>query len=217
MKRSPLMAISIAIACLIVLASFTSVVGVQTVALSNNKLITDKIDQKELLFQTILDIANNKEIQKIISTSETRKGGLLNPSSNLAFTPPVLTKKFLNTAYHIGLILSKTISKSKMQSILERYQVNNREMQKEITATIEKDATLKEEIAQLSSLNCDCEKNSTRIWGFPVICTILLLMTAPLIVIEWISIIVFHAFMPVIEALLEIIFNIGGILCGWNL
>jgi hypothetical protein len=58
--------------------------------------------------------------------------------------------------------------------MFERYQVNNQGVQKEITAVIEKDATLNGEIKQLSNSKCDCENNSgVSTWPFPIICTIL--------------------------------------------
>jgi hypothetical protein len=61
-----------------------------------------------------------------------------------------------------------------MHSILERYQVNNQGVQKEITAVIEKDATIKGELTQLSNSKCNCRNNSgVTVWHFPVICTIL--------------------------------------------
>ena len=125
----------------------TNVVGYQTVQSSNQKVIKDEVDQKELLFQTILDIANNKEIQRIILNSEMKQGGFFNPGMRFSvITPHVLTKKYLNSAYYIGLILSRIFSASKMHSILERYRVSNQGIQNEITAVIEKDATLKGEI-----------------------------------------------------------------------
>jgi len=76
----------------------------------------------------------------------------------------------------MDVILTKTISKSKIHSVVEQYQVSNQEMQKEITAVIEKDATLNAEITQLSQSDCDCEKDSTTDLDFPVICEILAYM-----------------------------------------
>ena len=189
MQRNSLIAVSLAIVCLIVLASYTNVVSVQTVESSNHKIIKDEINQKELLFQTILDIVNNKEIQKIIQNSEMK--GVLERSqlafgtklflfnlksyfSALLTQSPVLTKKYLDYAYRMGLILSRTLEASKIHSILERFQVNTQGIQKEISTVIEKDATLNGEMMQLSSLSCDCENSNTTRWSFPVLCTLLL-------------------------------------------
>ncbi len=178
MQKGPLFGVSIIAVVLLVLGSLTNVVGYQTVQSSNQKVINNEVDQKELLFQTILDIANNKEIQKLLLNSQMRggTGRFFAPCMKFSiFTPPfILTKKYLNNAYSIGLVLSKTFSASKIHSILERYQNSNQEMQKEITAFIEKDAILNGEITQLSNLKCDCKNENTTRWNFPVLCLLLI-------------------------------------------
>jgi hypothetical protein len=60
-----------------------------------------------------------------------------------------------------------------MQSIVGKYQFNNQEMQKKISAIIEKDTTLKEEITQLRNSECDCENENTIEWRFPFLCLLL--------------------------------------------
>jgi hypothetical protein len=77
------------------------------------------------------------------------------------FTTHVFTKKDLNSAYNIGSILSKTLSTSKIHMILQRYQVSFQGVLKEITAIIEENDTLNNEMNQLAGVHCDCEKNST--------------------------------------------------------
>jgi hypothetical protein len=177
MNKYPLIGGSICAVVLIVLASFTNVVGYQTVQSSNQKMINSEIDQKELLFQTIVDIANNKQIEKVILGSEITGKKFFDPEMRFStFTPPVLTEKFLKRMYTMGVILSKTISKSKIHSIVQHYQIINPVVQKEINAVIKRDATLKEEIMQLSFERCNCEMNSTAKWGFPVICGVLLVL-----------------------------------------
>jgi len=142
--------------------------------LSNNVNGKNTIDQKELLFQTILDIVKNKEIQQIILNYGIKRGGFFNLDTRfLVFTPHVLTKTELNTAYHIGLILSKNFDVSRISSMFERYRGSNQVLQKEITAVIEKDATIKGELTQLSNSKCNCEDISgVTTWAFPVICLI---------------------------------------------
>jgi len=175
MKQYPLIGVCIVAVVLLILGSLTNVVGFQTVQSSNQKVIRDEVNQKELLFQTIIDIANNKEIQKITLKSQISNGGFLTPDVRFSvFKTPVLTKNQLKHMYCIGLILSKTISKAKLHSMVERYQVINQEMQKEITTVIEKDATLNGEITQLSNSKCDCENENSTSWSFPVICLLLL-------------------------------------------
>jgi hypothetical protein len=175
MDKKPLIGVSICAVIVLVLASLSNVVGYQQVQSSQQNVIKERINQKELLFQTIVDIANNKEIQQVILKSQLSKEGFLNPELRYSiFNTPVLTKNQLKHMYLVGLMLSKIISKSKMHSMLERHQMSNQVVQKEINTVIEKDTTLKGELTQLSDLKCDCEDISgVTSWPFPVICTIL--------------------------------------------
>ena len=168
MKKYPLIWISIIAFVILILASLTNVVGYQSVQSSNQQTIKERINQRELLFQTICDIANNKEIQRIILKSQMNRG--IFPPSEI----PVVTKTQIRQMYFIGLILSKIVSKSRIHSMAEEYQLSNPEMQKEISTIIEKDATINAEITQLKDSACDFEnENTTRLWNFPIICAIL--------------------------------------------
>jgi hypothetical protein len=175
MEKKPLILISIGAMVLLVLGSLSNVVGYQTVQSSNQQTIKERINQKELLFQTIVDIVNNKEIQRIILKSQMNRGVF--PTSET----PVITKNQIRQMYFIGLILSKVISKSRMHSMVEQYQVNNQGMQKEISAVVEKDTTFNTEITQLKGSECDCENKKIVSWGFPIICSITFII---LLVIE---------------------------------
>jgi len=103
--KKPLIGVSICAVVLLVLGSLSNVVGYQTVQSSNQSVIKERINQRELLFQTIVDIANNKEIQRIILKSQMSRG--IFPTSEF----PVVTKNQLKMMYFLGLILSKVISK----------------------------------------------------------------------------------------------------------
>jgi hypothetical protein len=152
---------------LLILTSLSNVIGYQSVQTTQQNVIKERINQKELLFQTIVDIANNKEIQRIILKSQMSRG--IFPTAEF----PIVTKNQLKVMYFLGLILSKVISKSRIQSLIGKYQFNNQEMQKEISAIIEKDTTINSEITQLKDSECDCEKENTIQWRFPILCTIL--------------------------------------------
>jgi hypothetical protein len=165
MKQYPLIGISIIAVVILLLASLSNVVGYQSVQSSSEQTIKERINQRELLFQTIVDIVNNKEIQRIILKSQMSRGIL--PPSEL----PIINKQQIKRMYFLGMILSKVISKSRIQSLIGKYQFNNQEMQKEINGVIEKDYVLKSNINQLSCSNCSIGK--TWIWQFPVICSIL--------------------------------------------
>jgi hypothetical protein len=219
MKKIPLIGASIvAVVVLLILGSLSNVVGFQTIQSSNQKVMNDEVDQKELLFQTILDIANNKEIQKVILNSELKQSGFFNPGIKISvFTPHVLTKKFLNTAYNMGVLLSKAFSPSRMHSMLERYQMNHEGVQKEITTVIKNDATLNGEITQLSSLKCNCGNDNIS-WNFPVLCTLLIPIMLSLWLIAYGGLVIFHVNLYFFNFLLEIIYIIGLTLnCSWKI
>ena len=168
---------------------------------STNNQEEERITQKDLLFQTIIDVANNRDIQKIVYTSEIQSNGF--------FTPQVLTKNYLNTAYRIGLILTKILGVHRIHSLIQRYQISNSELQKDISDVIEMNLTLKSEMMQLSSFSCGCDSENTTSWTFPVLCTLLF----PLLIIAFIIFVVsgMQDFIP-----LQIMMSIGTILnCFW--
>lgn len=167
MKKNPLITICFIVVVFLILNSFLNVVGYQTIQSTNQNAVNEEVNQRELLFQTIVDIANNKEIQRIIFKSQMSGGIFRNPDVKFS-----LSKNLLKQMYFMGLILSKTISKSRMLSMIGKYQSNNQEIQTKISTVIQKDVTLNGEINQLSILKCDCENDNT-FWHFPVICTIL--------------------------------------------
>ncbi|HUS98985.1 MAG TPA: hypothetical protein VMY59_01535 [Candidatus Thermoplasmatota archaeon] len=136
MDKRPLIGVILCAVALLVLGSLSNVVGYQTVQSSNQQIRKEEVNQREFLFQTIIDMVNNKEIQRIILKSQMSRG--IFPTSEI----PVVTKNQLKQMYFLGLILSKVVSKSRMQSMVQQNQLINAEIQKEISAVIEKDATL---------------------------------------------------------------------------
>ncbi|PNX53945.1 MAG: hypothetical protein BV458_01880 [Thermoplasmata archaeon M9B2D] len=176
MDKRPLIVVSLCAVVLLVLGSLSNVVGYNTVQSSNQSVLKERINQRELLFQTICDIANNKEIQRIILKSQISRG--IFPSSEI----PVITKNRIRQMYFLGMILSKIISKSRIQSMIGEYQFSHQAMKNEISAVIKKDATLNSEVTQLINSDCDCDYEQTSSWGFPIFCSILnVLMIIPLI------------------------------------
>jgi hypothetical protein len=180
MDKKPLILVSICAMVLLVLGSLSNVVGYQSVQTSQQSVIKERINKRELLFQTIVDISNNKEIQQIILKSQMSRG--IFPVSKF----PVITKDQIRQMYFIGLILSKFLSKSRMHSIIGKYHYNNQEIQKEISSGIEKDATLNADVTQLQESKCDCENENTTDWNFSIICDILTIL------------ILYHIFMSII-------------------
>ena len=168
MKKWFVIGISIIAAIILTLTSLTNVIGYQTVHTTYQQTKKETVNQRELLFQTICDIANNKEIQRIILKSQISRG--IFPESKI----PVITKNQLKRMYFIGLILSKFISKTRIQSWINTHHLITPDIQQELTAVIEKDPIVQNEITQLVNSDCGCEKTE---WGFPIICTTLLIMT----------------------------------------
>jgi hypothetical protein len=161
--------LAVGVILLFVGVTIAPTINFNTVKASQQNVINERINQRELLFQTICDIANNKEIQLIILKSQMSKG--IFPTSEM----PVLTKHKLRQMYFMGLILSKFISKTRLQSMVHKYQLITPELQQEINAIIEKDVALNTELIQLQNSECDCEnENPARFWRFPIICTLLI-------------------------------------------
>jgi hypothetical protein len=210
MNKYPLIGSSIIVAVLIVLGSFNNIVGYQTIQASNQKIITNELNEKDLLFQTIIDMANNKNIQRVILGSELTGKRFFDPGMRFSvFTPPVFTKRFLNFAYQMGVILSKIISKSKMHTLLEQHPVSNQGVQKEITSIIEKDAELKGEMTQLSLLNCPCCETGF-FWHFPIICAILYVLLIVVLTLPQIP-----YWSGTMEGIIQVIASMLG--CKWYL
>jgi hypothetical protein len=201
MDKKPLIVVSICAVVLLVIGSLSNVVGYQSVQTSQQNLIKERINQRELLFQTICDIANNKEIQRIILKSQMSRGVF--PPSEI----PVLTKTQIRQMYFLGMILSKVISNQKIQSLIGRYQFGNQEIQKEISSVIGKDTNINSEITQLKDSECDCENENITRWSFPILCILLL----PLFIIS-----VGNVLMGFSEIPVDIMMAIGFILnCFW--
>ncbi len=174
-------------------------INFNTVKASQQNLIKERINQRELLFQTIVDIANNMEIQRIILKSQISRG--IFPASEF----PVVTKQQIRQMYYIGLILSKVISKSRIQSLIGKYQFNNQEIQKEINAVIEKDTTINSEITQLKDSDCDCDiQESMGTWKFPAVCVVLLILEALIVIPGGIILSFFYGFPMLYKALMFI-------------
>jgi hypothetical protein len=197
MDKKPLIVVSICAVVFLVLGSLSNVVGYQSVQTSQQNIIKERINQRGLLFQTIVDIANNKEIQGIILKSQMSRG--IFPTSEF----PIITKTQIRQMYFLGLILSKVISKSRIQSMVEKYQFSNQEMQQELSAIIENNPTLMADITQLQNPECDCENENTTDWNFPIICDILTILILYHIIMSIIFLIIFETFhnKPILQAI----------------
>jgi hypothetical protein len=113
--------------------------------------------------------------------------------------------------------------------MIGKYQFDNQEIQTEINAVIEKDATLDREVTQIVNLECECDNEQMSSWGFPILCFILNVLTiGPLILFVFgsslVAVALWFRLMGLIGYVLELItvpiiyaiVNLGAIFnCNW--
>lgn len=157
-------------------------------------LITDKIEPKEVIFQTIIDIGKNKDIQNLIENSKFEIGSNKEKSA-LLFTKlfmknpkllffmltkrPVLSKSYLNYVYNLGLEIKSILGISELKSIASCIKINKPEIQEEFLKIVEENNELRSKMDEIAFLNCDCYNwgdMKSNDWNFPVICLILGIM-----------------------------------------
>jgi hypothetical protein len=184
MEKKLLIGGSICAIVLLVLGSLTNVVGYQTVHSSNQSAIPTRRNQMELLYNTLIDLANNRGIRGIVLQSQASSGGFVHLGrSHLISDALVVTKDDIKHLYIFGLVLSKILGKSRIHSMVERYRFVSQGMQKEITGFIEKDDALSRRMAQLSTEGCECENADIPHWNFPILCTLLMPLLLPILFI----------------------------------
>jgi len=150
MNAKAIIGVSILAVVLIVLGSQSNVVGYQTVQSS----VKERLNEKDLLFQTICDLANNKEVQKTILESQ---GMFQNPFPTSQLTSfPSITKRQLNLVYHLGVALSEAIGKARIALLVKNYPINLQTPIR-INATLRNNSEI-EGLAQLSSCQCNSPK-----------------------------------------------------------
>jgi hypothetical protein len=166
MNTKAIIGVNILAVVLIVLGSQANVVGYQTVQSS----VKERLNEKDLLFQTICDLANNQEVQKAILESQCK---FQNPFPTTQLTSfPTITKRQLNIIYNLGLVLTKTVSKTKLQSIIKLHPFSAL-LKSEFDGVLNTNTTLNEEVQQISSLNCLC---CNSVGASDNICTVLILI-----------------------------------------
>jgi hypothetical protein len=166
--KKPLILFSLSTMILLTIGSFSTVVEVQAVQSFHQQGFQEEINQKELVFQTLCDLANDKEIQRIILKSQMNRG--IFPASGF----PVVTKNQIESMYFFGQLFSKMMSAPRLQFIGGLYQYRTQEMQQRITTYVEKTPLLMDEITRVADLGCDCDNNGLVVRDLPVFCQILL-------------------------------------------
>ena len=202
LHKKTLIGVSIIVVVFLILGSIIQVVGYQTVQATQKNLIQKRGDQKQLLFQTLLDISHNKKIQKILHQSPMIK----TPLYPHRYVQKPLTKLQLRRMCVLGQFFLQTIGTQKIQSIIQKHQFITPDMHQKINAVIANDPHLNEEITQLLSSDCGCDTSKTTEWGFPVICTALLGMMG-FAAIPWVGLMIFFMIPPnAFDDMLELLF-----------
>lgn len=164
------------------------------------------IEPKDYLFQTIIDIANNPEVKKLleqydndlfsvdIDRSVYRKLFLRNPRLffNTLFTKPSMSIEYLNKCNNKGIEITDIIGEDKALEIMESVKVTDTEVFDEINNIISKDEILSGRLDILNEMNN--EINTFQ--GWPIICAILNILS-----------IVFYIPMRFFQVFLEIFYD----------
>jgi hypothetical protein len=170
MKKLVLKGASILAVVLLVLGAQSNVFGYQTVQSSVKK----RLNEKDILFQTICDLADNKEIQKAILESQGKFQNPFPSTQQISF--PTITKRQLYLMYFLGLVLFQIMGKARMESLVKAHPINVQANDR-INSIIGNNTRLKEETAQLTILNCpSCTRSLDWGWNYPIICTILVII-----------------------------------------
>jgi len=175
---------------------------------STNTIQDEKtgVDAKDYLFQTILDIVNDREVQSVVSKYHS---GMFHRDMQTR----VLTMKQLNSMYLVGSIFSKRVDKLKVQSLFQNYKLNNQELLNEIGSIIENNVTLNMKMEQLEMLNCGCVANEPINGIFPpVICAILWMIGIIPFALWLVTVILTHVGLEIMYLIWTTIVKIGQIL-----
>jgi hypothetical protein len=168
---------SLCVIVLLILGSMNNLIGYQTVQAINQKTINYEVNKKELLFQTIFDMANNKEIQKVILGSVLIDKISFEPKKMrfLMFTSSIVIKRQLNIMLILGAFLLKMMGTPKLPSFVRQIQPLVQKIQQRIIYIIGTDVKLNDEIIHLSDLNCHCDGENVGL-GLRIICGFLFLI-----------------------------------------
>jgi len=145
------------------------------------------IEPKDCLFQTIVDIANNPEVKKLlkqydddlfkvdIDRSIYRKIFLRNPRLffNTLFTKPSLSIEYLDKCYNKGIEITNIFGEDKVIEMIESIEVTDTRVFDELNNIISKDEELSNRLATLKEMN----KESNFDWDYPIICSITFVLT----------------------------------------
>jgi len=151
------------------------------------------IDEKDYLFQTIIDIANNEDFKNLINQEKNdglyidfdynyinvcRNILIKNPRllSSLFLTKSPLTYDKLDLAYEKSSELINTIGEEKALDLVESITITNQKISKGLSEIFEKNEDIKNRIEEIKIMNKEINPTSP-FEGNPIICGILLMLT----------------------------------------
>jgi hypothetical protein len=125
------------------------------------------IEPKDYLFQTIIDIANNPDVKKLLEKykpdmfnvdmdrSVYRKLFLINPRLmfNTLSTKPTMTLEYLDKCYKQGIEITNIIGEDKVLEMAENVEVTYTKLFDELNNIISKDEELSIRLATLKEIN----------------------------------------------------------------
>ncbi len=156
----------------------------------------EKTEPKEYLFQTIIDIANNPDVNELLNQIEDewkadncfiswdfdsksvfqkllfKKPNLL---LSILFTEPSITHKYLESSYNGGCEVTKVLGEENIIEIVESVEIKNPEIPDELYNIIMNDEELYHKIATLGEMNEELDTNLP-FKNYSSICKILLIL-----------------------------------------
>ena len=157
-------------------------------------------EPKEFLFQTLIDIGNNQDVQEIFEQFGLlefnlnfrvifQKLLLRNPSVlfSTLFSKPKLTTESLNFLYNNGCEIINIIGKKDALKIIESVKFRNPETVERLNNIIENNPDLKAKILTLANMN-NQTKTELGFEDHPIICIILVIILIASIISSWFSV-----------------------------
>jgi len=181
--KKKILAGSIIAVVILIMMSFSSVVGVQSVKNNPDNVITDELDFeycKEYLFETIVEIADNPEAKELInsnnhnlfSTNSDFRHNLMFP---LRRNTNKLSVEHLDLLYNMGLKLIDRLGEEKVLELIESIEIANPEVYEKLNEMIYNNEEFTDRIANLHQMNIKLESDdgiNPVIWERPIICFI---------------------------------------------
>lgn len=206
MQKLVLVGVSVLAVITLVLGSQANMVGFSTIQAAQQTSYNERMNQRMLLYQVICDLANNRDIQKVILESNPVYS-VFKPYVSSMITP-VLTPARLNIMYGLSMVSYRFSTKDRDHNS-DTWMTHAHVLEK-MDAIIENNKTLSDELTKLSFQDCSCQQGPSP-W-YPVLCSILEILMA----FEYTLSITVGYYHPLVWMILVVIFFVPGIIV-WSL